>query len=90
MAICFTMGLNAALTNQVRQYFTRFRTLPPMGIQVTSVADIAGVGSFEALASRIANTEDDEFVVVVHADPNGVAYWFRWSPTPEPIPPVQI
>ncbi|WP_296697957.1 hypothetical protein [Thiocapsa sp. UBA6158] len=43
-----------------------------MGIQVTSVADIAGVGSFEALASRIANTEDDEFVVVVHADPNGV------------------
>ena len=55
MGVAFTMGLSVDLTSAAREYFSRFSTLPPRGLAITSTTVPTGPVSFETLVGAIAD-----------------------------------
>ncbi len=71
MAKCFTMDLSIARTRAVQAYFAKFSVLPTSNIRVDTTVNIVGPPSFENLIRRVAADSAQDFVLVVHGDPNG-------------------
>jgi hypothetical protein len=72
MAIALTLGLDPQRSKAVKDYFNKFKTLPPKGLTVSNTKNLTGVGSFETLLKGIiAEKSETQFVLVVHGFDTG-------------------
>jgi hypothetical protein len=72
MAIALTLGLDEQRSTSVKEYFKKFKTLPPKGLTVSNTKNLTGVHSFETLLKGIiAEKSEKEFVIVVHGFDTG-------------------
>jgi hypothetical protein len=71
VGVAFTIGLSVDLTSAAREYFSRFSTLPPRGLAITSTTVPQGPVSFETLVGAIAASTETAFAIVVHGHEDG-------------------
>jgi hypothetical protein len=72
MAIALTLGLDQQRGTAVKDYFKKFRTLPPKALTVSDTKNLKGVGSLETLLKGIiAEKSETQFVIVVHGFDTG-------------------
>jgi hypothetical protein len=72
MAIALTLGLDDKRSTAVKDYFNKFKTLPPKGLTVSNTKKLTGVSSLETLLKGIiAEKSETQFVLVVHGFDTG-------------------